>query len=132
MPNSPLTEGYHTPAMIQEVRSLLSLLPGDTFIDATLGNGGHAASLLDMTAPNGELLGLDADPEMLVQAKKRLRPYSNRIILVNDNFSNLWSVAERADFRTCVFSLMSSAEFVKRKLSGVNGSIRLELPNARD
>jgi len=98
MPNSSLTEGYHTPAMIQEVRSLLSLLPGDTFIDATLGNGGHAASLLEMTAPNGELLGLDADPEMLVQAKKRLRPYSNRIILVNDNFSNLWNVAERADF----------------------------------
>lgn len=84
--------------MIQEVRSFLSLLPGDTFIDATLGNGGHAASLLDMTAPNGELLGLDADPEMLVQAKNRLHPYNNRIILVNDNFSNLRSVAERVDF----------------------------------
>ncbi|PKB68661.1 MAG: 16S rRNA (cytosine(1402)-N(4))-methyltransferase [SAR202 cluster bacterium Io17-Chloro-G3] len=98
MPNSPHTEGYHTPAMIQEVRNLLSLRPGDTFIDATLGNGGHAASLLDMTTPNGELLGLDADPEMLARAKERLHPYANRITLVNDNFSNLSSVAERADF----------------------------------
>ena len=98
MPNSPRTEAYHTPAMIQEVRSLLSLLPGDTFIDATLGNGGHAASLLDMTAPNGELLGLDADPEMLARAKERLHPYDNRITLVNDNFSNLSSVAEKVGF----------------------------------
>ncbi|MCZ6614878.1 MAG: 16S rRNA (cytosine(1402)-N(4))-methyltransferase RsmH [Chloroflexi bacterium] len=89
---------YHSPALIREVHDLLALIPGDRWIDATVGDGGHAVTLLEATAPNGEMLGIDADPESLERARGRLQPFVNRINLVNDNFSNLASIVQQHRF----------------------------------
>ncbi|PZC51085.1 MAG: 16S rRNA (cytosine1402-N4)-methyltransferase [Chloroflexi bacterium] len=80
---------YHKPALVNEVMSLLNIKPGDNCIDATIGDGGHAKAILDASAPNGQLLGIDADPQSILRAKKRLTSYFERTQLVNDNFSNL-------------------------------------------
>ena len=89
---------YHSPVLIQEVHDLLALIPGDRWIDATVGDGGHAATLLEATAPNGEMLGIDADPESLERAHGRLQPFGNRVNLVNDNFANLANIVRQHKF----------------------------------
>lgn len=48
------------------------------YIDGTLGAGGHAAGILEASAPNGELLGLDLDPQALALARQRLTEFGER------------------------------------------------------
>jgi 16S rRNA (cytosine1402-N4)-methyltransferase len=54
---------------------------GKRFIDATVGLGGHAEAILVRSAPLGQLLGLDADPQALRLARERLEPYRERVRL---------------------------------------------------
>ena len=97
--STPITHTTHSPALLSEVVELLSLNAGDRCVDATLGDGGHAAALLEATAPDGMLLGIDADPQALERAALRLEPFGDRVTLVNDNFSNLENVLEAHRFR---------------------------------
>ena len=72
----------HEPVLLEESRSLLQLTPGALVVDATLGGGGHAEALLDATAPDGVLLGLDRDDEALEAASLRLARFGSRARLV--------------------------------------------------
>ncbi len=51
----------HKPVLLKEVIQYLSPQPGEDFIDATWGDGGHALEILKRTAPAGKLLGIDWD-----------------------------------------------------------------------
>jgi 16S rRNA (cytosine1402-N4)-methyltransferase len=74
--------------------------PGQWFIDGTLGAGGHAQAVLEATAPNGRLLGLDADPQTLEIARQQLTVYQDRVHFVNANFAELAEVARREGFQS--------------------------------
>jgi 16S rRNA (cytosine1402-N4)-methyltransferase len=78
---------------LSETISGLALVPGLDAIDGTLGGAGHAAALLSRTAPNGRLLGLDADPDAISRARVRLARFGDRAVLVRANFRNMASVA---------------------------------------
>ncbi len=88
----------HIPVLYQEVLNTFRPRPGQHYIDATLGGGGHAEALLRATAPHGRLLGLDADPAAIERVSRRLAAFSDRIILVHSNFSELAAVASAYDF----------------------------------
>ncbi|NRA02531.1 MAG: 16S rRNA (cytosine(1402)-N(4))-methyltransferase RsmH [Myxococcales bacterium] len=60
--------------MLEEVLDLLSLKPGGRILDATLGLGGHAVEIARRLGPNGVVIGLDRDPELLKRARERLLP----------------------------------------------------------
>ena len=62
----------HIPVFLSETIDFLQLKPGDNVVDCTLGDGGHAKAILNKIAPNGKLLGIDADPESIREAKKNL------------------------------------------------------------
>jgi 16S rRNA (cytosine1402-N4)-methyltransferase len=62
-------------------------------IDCTVDGGGHSFGLLERSAPDGQLLGLDADPTALALAGARLAPFGSRVRLVNRNFRELGAVA---------------------------------------
>jgi len=53
---------------------------------------------LERSAPDGRLLGLDADPQALENARQRLAPWSERVILVNSSFSRVTAVAQEWHF----------------------------------
>ncbi len=89
----------HTPVLLAEVIAGLALRPGAICIDATLGGGGHAEALLRATAPDGRLLGLDADPEALARARTRLVAFADRSVLVQANFRDLRAVAVANGFQ---------------------------------
>jgi 16S rRNA (cytosine1402-N4)-methyltransferase len=55
-------ETDHVPVLAEEVRSSLSVDPGDTVVDATFGAGGHAAILARELRGRGKLIAIDRDP----------------------------------------------------------------------
>jgi 16S rRNA (cytosine1402-N4)-methyltransferase len=88
----------HTPVLLAEVLQALTVQPGGRYIDATLGGGGHAAAILEYSAPGGQLLGIDADPIAVKIARERFRGSRDSILIVNDNFANLRSICIKHDF----------------------------------
>ncbi len=93
-PSTPV----HTPVLLEETLKALNVQPGGRYIDCTLGGGGHALSILEHSAPGGQLLGMDADPVAIEIARERLKDYKNSVLLVNDNFANLQSTCIKYDF----------------------------------
>lgn len=88
----------HIPVLLDTVLEELNPHPGQRFIDGTVGAGGHAEAILRATAPNGQLLALDADPTALDVARQRLAPYHDRARLVNANFAQLLTIAHSYAF----------------------------------
>lgn len=76
----------HQPVLLAESLSALALRPGSRVVDGTLGAGGHAAAILEHTAPDGILIGLDRDAEALEVARQRLAPFGDRVRLVQASF----------------------------------------------
>lgn len=81
----------HVPVLLKEAIEILNPQPGEFFIDGTLGEGGHAAAVLEKIAPNGRLLALDADKEIFERFKLKIQnlKFQTNVILINDNFMNL-------------------------------------------
>jgi 16S rRNA (cytosine1402-N4)-methyltransferase len=65
-------------------------------VDATLGGGGHAERILELSAPDGVLLGIDADPAAIDAGRARLAPFGDRVILANAFFDDLARLAAEA------------------------------------
>lgn len=78
----------HVPVMLHEVVELLKARPDGTYIDATLGAGGHAEAILHKLE-GGRLLGIDRDPRMVVRARERLAEFGNRLITFEGNFAEI-------------------------------------------
>jgi|WetSurMetagenome_2_1015567.scaffolds.fasta_scaffold04311_6 16S rRNA (cytosine1402-N4)-methyltransferase len=89
----------HIPVLLEEVVEGLAVQPGGRYIDCTLGGGGHAAAILEHSSPGGQLLGIDADRSAIGQAGAALASYGDSVLLVNDNFVNLESIARANSFQ---------------------------------
>lgn len=86
---------FHEPVMVEEVLNLLQPQSGQTFIDCTVGGGGHALEILKLTGPDGKLIGIDRDEEALEAAAEYLKRYSDRVILEKGDFGELESISEK-------------------------------------
>lgn len=88
----------HIPILEQAVLAGLQIRAGGCYIDGTVGAGGHAEGILRAGAPDGRLLGLDADPTALVIARERLARYGGRVVLAHGNFADLAALAQSHGF----------------------------------
>ena len=70
----------------------LQIRPDGTYIDATVGPGGHALEIA-RRLKSGRLIGIDRDPRALGAARERLRAYERQVILVHANFSRIEEIA---------------------------------------
>src|SRR5271163_2241221 len=71
----------------------LRIRPEGTYVDATVGTGGHAIEIAkQLTA--GRLVGMDRDPQAIEVARERLKPYEGKVILVHAEFSKIGDVAK--------------------------------------
>jgi 16S rRNA (cytosine1402-N4)-methyltransferase len=82
----------HEPVLAGEVVSMLAPHRTGTYVDATVGLGGHAAGLLEAGAER--LLGIDRDEAALEQARGRLAAFGDRVTLVHDDFRNLAAILD--------------------------------------
>ena len=70
--------GEHIPVLYEEaLQGLMPVSPG-SYVDATVGLGGHSAGILERSLPEGRLLALDADPVALEKARVRLTRFGAR------------------------------------------------------
>ena len=94
--------GTHIPILVAESLEALQLQPGMVGVDATLGYGGHAVSILEMISPAGKLIGLDVDPLELPKTAARLRGlgYGDYCFTaVRSNYAGIAkAIAEPVDF----------------------------------
>jgi len=79
--------------MVGETVEWAAVRPGGRYIDATLGGGGHAAAVLEASAPGGRLLGIDADPAAVARARRRFASHGPRFRAVHGRFSRLRELA---------------------------------------
>ena len=62
----------HVPVLLDEAIEYLRVRPDGTYVDCTLGLGGHSEAILRRLGPAGKLIGFDRDAEAMELAKARL------------------------------------------------------------
>ena len=81
-PFTPLSAKlYHTAVLCEDSLDLLVTTPTGLYVDVTMGGGGHSRALLERLAPEGRCIGLDQDPDAVVNA-----PTDSRYHFVATNF----------------------------------------------
>ena len=100
----------HIPVLLDEVINFLrcepckrpKVLRGEPcniYVDANLGDGGHAEHILKKSLPTGILIGIDRDEDSIKFASDRLSSYRERVHIFHDNFKNMkYVVSGRAGF----------------------------------
>jgi len=85
--------------LLAEVLTALQPKPGGRYADGTIGGGNHAAAVLQASAPNGRLFGMDRDDAALEAATRRLAEFSGRFEMKRGNFAELadWIEAASCD-----------------------------------
>ncbi len=84
----------HKPVLQKEVIQHLDPKPNENFIDATLGQAGHAKSILMKNAPQGKVLGIERDIVLYQQIGEL-----PRLIAVNDSYVNIKEIVKRHNFK---------------------------------
>jgi 16S rRNA (cytosine1402-N4)-methyltransferase len=88
-PTQRLNPNSHVPVLVKEVLSWLACRPGGRYLDCTVGQGGLASSILDLTGPDGSVIGIDQDEEAIAAAQNCLKLYAGRARLIRGNFREL-------------------------------------------
>ncbi|MFO0752300.1 MAG: 16S rRNA (cytosine(1402)-N(4))-methyltransferase RsmH [Thermodesulfovibrionales bacterium] len=112
-------EPIHVPVLVQEVMEILAVREEGTYVDATVGLGGHAEELLSRLGPHGRLAGIDRDEDALGRARQRLD--DKRVVLAQGGFSGMEGLLASLGIREidgCLFDLGVSMMQLREKERG--------------
>jgi 16S rRNA (cytosine1402-N4)-methyltransferase len=84
----------HLPVLYNEIIHAMQPHREGLYIDGTLGAGGHAWGILQACSPDGQLLGMDVDPQALDLAQEKLAEFGGRAILVRASYRSLLQQVE--------------------------------------
>ena len=93
----PYASGYHAPVMVRECMDLLQPERGGTFLDGTLGGGGHAEALLERGPDARSSTAWTATPTRWRRRGTRLARFGDRFRPVKSNFADALETAGIAD-----------------------------------
>ncbi len=82
----------HVPVLLDEVRTLLEPGRGGTFVDCTLGLGGHSRMLLESDATR--VIGIDRDPDAIAIAQESLAEFGDRVTFVHADYREVADVLD--------------------------------------
>ncbi|MBI1909767.1 MAG: 16S rRNA (cytosine(1402)-N(4))-methyltransferase RsmH [Deltaproteobacteria bacterium] len=129
MRDEPLFQTKHQPVLCEEVVSYLRVSGGQggspkIYVDGTVGEGGHAARILEASFPSGILIGLDRDEEAIRRVRERLNDLDKersrqRIILMAESYSSLPLLLEKIGF-TSVDGVVLDLGLSSRQLGEAN------------
>lgn len=83
----------HLPVLPEETLRFLGCSEKGTYVDGTLGGGGHAGDMLRANGAN-KVIGIDRDEAALLAAKEYLAPFGDRVTFVRDDFRNIKKIVE--------------------------------------
>ncbi|HKW81911.1 MAG TPA: 16S rRNA (cytosine(1402)-N(4))-methyltransferase RsmH, partial [Casimicrobiaceae bacterium] len=81
-----MTDGDHTPVLVEEAVAALRITSDGVYVDATFGRGGHSRRILSLLGAEGRLLALDRDPDAAAAARRFRDP---RFVFRHAWFSDL-------------------------------------------
>ena len=80
----------HLPVMGREMLEIISPVEGGTYVDATVGLGGHSEMILEQIGQSGKVIGIDRDDNALAMTAERL--HDSRMTLKKGSFSDMESI----------------------------------------
>ncbi len=83
----------HQSVLLAECVRYLDIDPDGTYVDGTLGLGGHSEAIL-RELDKGRLIGIDRDERALEYARERLAPFGKKATLVRGNFGDLGAILD--------------------------------------
>ena len=83
----------HQPVLLNEAIDLLQPRAGGSYIDATVGAGGHSREILSRSSPDGRLIAIDRDPRAIPVARANLAEFGDRVNCVAGNFADIERIA---------------------------------------
>lgn len=81
-------EFEHIPVLLKEVIDGLNIKKDGFYVDGTLGGGGHSLEIAKRLT-TGKLIGIDQDLNAIKKAREVLKNYSDKTLLVHNNFVNI-------------------------------------------
>ena len=87
---------HHVSVLLNETLEGLAIKPNGTYVDCTLGGGGHSHAIGEHLSLEGMIIGLDQDVVALEAASKRLEDLSCQVKVIKTNFSNLKQALQEA------------------------------------
>ena len=88
----------HESVLVAEVVDLLAVKDGGTYVDGTVGSGGHSLAILERAGERGRLLGIDRDEEALDRARTALAGHEAQVTLVHGNFADMVAICRESGF----------------------------------
>ncbi len=85
---------YHIPVLVHEVLDLLSIKENGTYLDGTLGGGGHFRALADRLSEKGTIIGIDRDSQALDNISSRTSNLKPKVVLQKSRFASFDQVLE--------------------------------------
>lgn len=86
--------------MLAETIGHLITAENGTYVDGTLGGGGHAEAICERLQGTGALIGIDADADAITAATERLQRFHQTVELVNDNTANIARILHTRNIST--------------------------------
>ncbi|MFT5699694.1 MAG: 16S rRNA (cytosine1402-N4)-methyltransferase [Desulforhopalus sp.] len=82
-------EKIHIPVLLHECMQYLAPQSGKIYVDGTMGLGGHTERILQLSAPEGQVVAFDWDENAIVKATERLQPFGSRLQIQRRNFAEI-------------------------------------------
>ncbi|MBW1797890.1 MAG: 16S rRNA (cytosine(1402)-N(4))-methyltransferase RsmH, partial [Deltaproteobacteria bacterium] len=79
----------HLPVLVEEVVKYLVAVPDGTYVDGTVGNGGHSLAIGKGLIGKGSLICLDRDPDAVALSKKRLASLGEKVSVIRASYADL-------------------------------------------
>lgn len=84
-------EFQHVSVLLNETIKYLNIDPNGTYVDGTLGGGGHAWHVCSRLSEKGRFVGIDQDGDAIAAAGKRLEEFGDRVTIIRSNYSEMRS-----------------------------------------
>ena len=79
----------HTSVLLKETVDGLNVRPDGTYVDATLGGGGHAFEVCSRLSDKGRFIGIDQDADAIKAASKRLEGFGEKVTIIRSNYRDM-------------------------------------------
>lgn len=87
-------EFKHKSVLLEETIDSLMIKENGTYLDGTLGGGGHAYEVCKRLGDKGRFIGIDQDADAIKAARKRLEEFGDKVTIIRNNYCNARAALE--------------------------------------